>query len=129
MASFLKNVTQKVGEAAQAAAKKSGEMVEIVKLKRDIGGEEDKIQNMFREIGKKVYDNFCANQEAGPEFQEICLNIRTCEENISELKEKINEIGEQKSAPAEGPASKFCSSCGSTLEAEAKFCPKCGNKL
>ena len=49
--SFFENLGKKVGEAAQAAARKSSEIVEVTN-NASINAEEDKIQKLYSEIGK-----------------------------------------------------------------------------
>lgn len=115
---FLENIGKKVGEAAQAAAKKSSELVEITKLNMNVNSEEDKIQKLYTQIGKIVYEKFSSSGEASPEFKDSCDAIKAHEETIKGLKQKIMEVKNLKA----------CIGCGSELDKNAVFCPKCGTK-
>ena len=115
---FLENLGKKVGEAAQAAAKKSGELVEITKLNVNIGSEEDKIQKLYTQVGKSIFEKYTATGAADPDVQENCEAIKVHEQNIKTLKEKIMEVKNVKS----------CISCGTDMERAQIFCSKCGTR-
>lgn len=115
---FLENLGKKVGEAAQAAAKKSGELVEVTKLNVSIGQEEDKIHKLYLQIGKSVYEKSKAEGVADDYVKEACDAVAAHEQNIKALREKIAEIKGIKS----------CVSCGAEMEKAQIFCSKCGAK-
>lgn len=115
---FLENLGKKVGEAAQAAAKKSGELVEITKLNVNIGSEEDKIQKLYTQIGKIVFEKYNATGEADGDLRGSCEAIKVHESNIKALKEKIMEVKNVKQ----------CSNCGTEMERTQIFCSKCGTR-
>lgn len=115
---FLENLGKKVEEAAQAAVKKSGELVETTKINMAIGTEEDKIQKMYAEIGKLVYSKYTSNMDVGQDAAALCESIKACEETIKGLKEKIMEIKK----------TKLCVNCGAELDRTVLFCSKCGAK-
>ncbi len=115
---FLENIGKKVGEAAQAAAKKSGELVEITKLNVNIGSEEDKIQKLYTQIGKSVYEKYSVAGAVDQDVLESCEAIKVHEQNIKSLKEKILEVKNIKS----------CVSCGAEMERAQIYCSRCGTK-
>jgi len=112
--SFLDNI----GKAAQAAAKKSSELVEVTKLNMNVNSEEDKIQKIFNQIGKTVYDKFKTDGSIIPEFTELCESVKVHEDTVASLKQKILEVKNIKS----------CVNCGAEMEAISQFCVKCGAK-
>lgn len=116
--SFLENITKKVGDAAQLAAKKSGELVEITKINLSIGNEEDKIRDLYIEIGKKVFDNYSSNNEFPEEYKELCISIEERKKTIQELKAKILELRNVR----------LCISCNNEIDNGSTFCPNCGAK-
>lgn len=115
---FLENLGRKVGEAAQMAAKKSGELVEITKLNVSINSEEDKIQKLYAQVGKAVYDKYCQSGAAEDYIKEVCESIKVHEQNIRALREKIVEV----------KGSKTCIGCGAEMERTQVFCSKCGTR-
>jgi Zn finger protein HypA/HybF involved in hydrogenase expression len=115
---FLGNIGKKVGEAAQAAARKSSEIVEITKLNANISSEEDKIQKLYIQIGKAVYGEFVSPGEIKEDFKALCSQIAEHEQNIKALREKISEV----------KGIRQCINCGAELERSQIYCPKCGTK-
>jgi len=115
---FFDNLGKKVGEAAQAAAKKSGELVEVTKLNMSIGTEEDKIKRAFEKIGERIFVKFNSGEEVYSDFIADCEEIKAYQNTISSLKQKIMEIKNMKA----------CTGCGADLDRNATFCPKCGTK-
>ncbi len=111
---FLENL----GKAAQAAAKKSGELVEVTKLNVNINSEEDKIQKLYTQIGKSVFQRYSATGESSDEIKETCEAITVHEQNIKSLREKIAEL----------KGTKQCIGCGAEMERTQIFCSKCGTK-
>lgn len=116
--SVFENITKKVTETARAAAKKSGEIVEITKLSMSIGVEEDKIEKAYAEIGKVVFSAYNEGKEVGDTFKELCEKIKSYEDNIKDIKQKILELKNVK----------VCPGCAAELEVEIAYCPKCGTK-
>ncbi|HOJ10140.1 MAG TPA: zinc ribbon domain-containing protein [Clostridiales bacterium] len=115
---FFDNLGKKVGEAAQAAAKKSGELVEVTKLNMSISTEEDKIKKLYSKIGENTYAKFRSASEIDPDFIADCEEIESHEEAIKNIRAKIMEIKNVKA----------CMGCGAELDRNAMFCPKCGAK-
>jgi NAD-dependent SIR2 family protein deacetylase len=115
---FLENLGKRVGEAAQAAAKKSGELVEITKLNVNISSEEDKIHKLYAQIGKSVFEKYTASGVVEDDLKEACEAIKVIDQNIKVLKNKIVEV----------KGTKQCISCGSEMDRAQLFCSKCGAK-
>ncbi len=115
---FLENIGKKIGETAQAAAKKSSEIVETTKLNANINAEEDKIHKLYSQMGKAVYQKFTETGNTDDYLREACEQIITHEQNIKGLKEKIAEVKGIKS----------CVGCGAEMDRAQIFCAKCGAK-
>lgn len=116
--SVFENFTRKVTETAKAAAKKSSDLVEVTKLNMSIGSEEDKIEKVYKEIGKIVYENYANGGNVEDAFIEKCKEIASYENNIKEMRNKVRELKNVKTCP----------SCGEELDLEVMFCSKCGTK-
>lgn len=116
--SILDNLTDKVSKTAKAAAKRSGELVEITRLCVNIGIEEDKIEKILIEIGKKVYEAYAKNEDVLEAAKEFCEKIKSFEENIKDMKEKILALKNIK----------ICSQCLAELDIDFEYCSKCGAK-
>ena len=115
---FLENLGKRVGEAAQAVAKKSGGLVEITKLTVNINSEEDRIQKLYTQIGKSIFEKYSVSGVTEHEAREFCETIKLHEQNIKALRVKIAEI----------KGTKQCVGCGTDMEKTQMFCSKCGAK-
>lgn len=115
---FIKNITKKVTETAKVAAKKSGDMVELTKLKMNISSEEDKIEKEYVQMGKIVFETYEKGEKVGEEFEAHCEKIVSYRENINAMKDQILKLRNVK----------VCPECGAELESEVLFCAKCGMK-
>lgn len=115
---FFDSFGKKVSEAAQSAAKKSSELVEVTKINMSISSEEDKIKKHFSKIGEEIYAKYAEGNEIDPDFMEMCQEIGTIREKINDLKAKIMELKNVK----------LCTNCGAELDRSIVFCPKCGTK-
>lgn len=113
---FFENIGKKIGETAQAAAKKSGDLVEVTKLNMSINSEEDKMEKLYAQLGKLVYSDFNEGIGLDARYMEICNTVMTHEQNIAAIRQKIQEIKNIK----------LCSNCGAELERNVAFCPSCG---
>jgi hypothetical protein len=116
--SVFENFTRKVTETAKAAAKKSSDLVEVTKLNMSIGSEEDKIEKVFKEIGKTVYESFARGENVDEMFTDKCKEISAYEENIKEMRNKVLELKN----------TKVCPNCREELDIEVAYCSKCGTK-
>ncbi|NMB98242.1 MAG: zinc ribbon domain-containing protein [Clostridiaceae bacterium] len=116
--SFFDKLGKRVGEAAQVAAKKSSDLVEITKLNMSISTEEDKIEKTYAKIGKEIFAKFNSNDEVDPDVIEFCKEIKTYQDNILNLKAKLMDLKNIK----------LCIKCEAELDKDALFCPKCGAK-
>jgi rubrerythrin len=116
---FFDNLSKKVGEAAKTAAKKSGELVETTKVNMAISSEEDKIKDIYTEMGKYTYSKYKGGENVDAAMLQSCQQIDGIEENIVSLKEKLMQIKN----------SKLCPNCGQQVELSTVFCPKCGSNL
>ncbi len=117
---FFDNIGKKASAAYDATAEKTGKIAKEAKLKMKINENKSDINDLYKEIGKKVYEKHVREEdiEIKTELEEECTKIdvlsaeiETCLKSILELKDK-----------------KKCISCSSEIEKEDAFCPKCGKK-
>lgn len=114
----LSKIAKTVGDGAKVAAKKSGDMVEVAKINMAINTEEDKIRNLYMEMGKIVFDTFERTNVVDEAYVDNCNKVTEIKRNIADMKQKIVDIKN----------SKACSACGEEMGMDVMFCPKCGAK-
>lgn len=117
--SIFQSFGKKVGGMAQNVAKKSGDMVEVTKININISSEEDNIATLYTKIGKYCYERFEKNGESDKVINELCRKIKSHNNTIETLNEKINEIKNIVK----------CKECENELSRDSSFCGKCGAKI
>lgn len=109
----------KAKDAADYAGKKTGEFVEISKLRISASETERKINEEYRELGKMVYKAAKEHADCTDYVQEKAAAIDSLYEQAAELNNKINELKKVKK----------CLQCNYDNLQEAVYCIKCGAKL
>ncbi len=100
--SIWKKVSKTAMNTASSIGAKSSEMIEIGKLKMKRNQLEGKIEDKKTEIGNAVYHAYKdGNQPDKDTIMEMVNEIKSIEEEIAEISEKINAVhekdGEEKS--------------------------------
>ena len=99
---------------------KTNNVVNQTKLKFAISETESKIEDIYAEIGKVVYEKYADTNEACCEFvAEKCGKIDALKEEAAELKEQLEQLKETVKCPV----------CGAYNGTEDVYCSKCGEKL
>ena len=117
---FFEKLTKKASETYKGAAEKTGKLAKEAKLKIKINENKSKINDIYEEIGKKVYQKHTSNEEVciKKDLEEECARIDTLSSEIDSYHKEILELSNVKA----------CTSCGEHMAKEAKFCPKCGTE-
>jgi len=139
--SFLKKFTETVIDTATSVGNKSADLMETGKLKMQRSKIEGAIKEQKAGIGEIVYQ---AYKHGGPTeesaLSSLFAEISTLENQMKDIDEKVQEIGETKEAipPTAGqqdphetyPEGRtFCADCGQELSPGAKFCKNCGKSV
>ena len=117
---FFDNLGKKASKAYDVTAEKTSKIAKEAKLRMKINENKSNINDIYKEIGKKVYEKHIReeNIDIKTELEEECTKIdvlsaeiETCLKTILELKEK-----------------KQCENCHAEIELDNTYCPKCGAK-
>lgn len=109
-------IFEKVGESGRGVADKAKNITEISNMKRKIIYEEERINEIFADIGKKYYKHRL-NAVGG--FDAICEDIDTRRHRIKKMKYEINLMR----------GFKVCTKCDSEISEKFMYCGVCGAKL
>ncbi len=101
-----------------SAVKKSGELVEITKLKLAIADTKNEIKSKLTILGEEVY--FAQKNDLSPE------NVS---ELIGELDELYAILEAQEAKLVTLKKQKVCPNCDAPSDSDAAFCSRCGNKF
>ena len=117
---FLDKLTKKATETYKGAAEKTGKMAKEAKLKLKINENKNKINEIYQEIGKKVYQKHTADEELSikNDLEEECGKIDILSAEIETYHEEILKLSNVK----------LCVNCKEEMEKDDKFCSKCGTK-
>lgn len=100
-----------------SAVKKSGELLEITKMKVAIGDTKNEINVKLTELGRKAYEA----QKNG--------SISDADGLVYEIDELYEILKSQEAKLASLKKQKVCAACGTLCEIEAAYCSKCGEKF
>lgn len=117
---FFDKLTKKASETYKGAAEKTGKIAKETKLKMKISDNKSKINDLYQEIGKKVYQKHTANEDLciKKDLEEECAKIDILSSEIETYHKEILELSDMK----------VCVECKEPMDKNAKFCPKCGAK-
>lgn len=117
---FFDKLGKKASEAYRVTADKTGKIAKETKLKIKMGELKSKINDIYEEIGKIVYEKHVKKEQIDIEkdLMEQCTNIDVMSDEIESLLKECLELKDKKQ----------CSKCFTEIEKDAKFCPSCGMK-
>lgn len=98
---------------------KTNNVVAQTKLKFAISETEDKIKEIYAEIGKEIYGNYKTAGDASDTVAEKCIKIDELMTEVSEFKEQLSSLKETLKCP----------DCGAYNHTDDVYCSKCGTKL
>lgn len=117
---FFEDLGNKITQTYNAASEKTGKIAKEAKLKSNIADANGKINEEYKKIGKKIYEEYLNRREeetvAGliEEFKEIDKN----KEEIAKAEDEILALKDRRK----------CINCGTEFETKYEYCPKCGTK-
>lgn len=109
-------IIDKFNDAQRVVAEKSKTASEASNLKRKILYEEERIVEIFADIGKKYYKN-PNDDPAG--FKILCDDIDTRRRRIKRMRYELNNIR----------GYKICPKCDAEVNDRFQFCGRCGARL
>ncbi|MDE6220861.1 MAG: zinc ribbon domain-containing protein [Lachnospiraceae bacterium] len=115
--SFLNKVGTSISDKSKSAVKKAREMTEVSSLHNQIHAQEDIIDRLCLEIGKKVYEK----RESFPDSE--------LEEKYTAVSNAYGEIERLKTDIILVKGAKRCPHCGTEVSLDFAFCPECGTAV
>ena len=117
---FFDKLGKKASEAYKMTADKTGKIAKETKMKFRIGELKSQINDLYEEIGKKVYESHVKKEDISiqNDLEEQCTKIDVLPDEIESLLKQCLELKDKKQCPK----------CFKEIEKDAKFCPSCGAK-
>ena len=117
---FFDKIGKKASEAYKVTADKTGKIAKETKLKFKISELKSKIEDIYEEIGKKVYEKHVQKEDISitDDLAEQCKKIDEMSSEIESLLQECLELKDKKQCPK----------CFKEIDKNMKFCPECGAK-
>lgn len=116
---IFNNIKRSATDAANKAAKKTGEITNIAKLTMNIKNAETKLGDVYEEIGRLFYTAERTGEDC---TSEIAANIMKADKIKADIASFKAEIATLRNVIV-------CESCGNEVNADFAFCNFCGNKI
>ena len=118
---FFEKLGKKASEAYKVTAEKTSKLTKEAKLKLKNNENKAAIDELYIEIGKKVYEKHVRNEKIDikKELEKECTKIDVL---AAEIETNLNECYELKNKVK-------CNNCSTLVEKTVKFCPECGAKI
>jgi DNA repair exonuclease SbcCD ATPase subunit len=110
---------KKLGETVDSVSAIAGKSIEIQKLRNQVRNLERGNALDIQSLGRMVYQGFIDGAKLEEKPQEICEGIKSREEGIEELLQKISLL----------KGVRNCPNCGKAAVKEMSYCPYCGTEL
>lgn len=117
---FFDKLGKKASQAAKVTADKTGKIAKETKLKFKIGELKTQINDIYEEIGKKVYEKHVREEELciKTDLEEQCTKIDVLSDEIEGLLKQCLELRDKRQCP----------NCYKEIEKDNNYCPNCGEK-
>jgi len=117
---FFDKLGKKASEAYKVTADKTGKIARETKLKLKMGELKSQINDIYEEIGKKVYEKHVREENISikNDLEEECTKIDVLSDEIKTIEKECLELRDKKQCPK----------CFKEIEKNVKFCPECGEK-
>lgn len=114
---FFDDIQKSISTAGKQAADTAKVMANITKKRTELHVEEQKIEECYARIGKRLYESMkdTPAEEDLVDFNEIETRIAA----IASLEEEIQQL----------KGKKECPNCGEMVEKGSKYCNHCGQEM
>ncbi len=116
---FFEEAVVKAKDLYDVAAKKTGEVVSVQKLKLKATQVNSQLSKDFETLGRLYYESAKESGEEVTDYAEIIGSIDAKFDELDSIECEINETKQ----------TKVCSACGAKCADTASFCANCGQQL
>jgi hypothetical protein len=118
----MENIMNKISKTAvntyNAASKATSKIAKEIKLKTQMAEYKGKIQELYEDIGKTVYEKYVLNEEINIEtdLNNNCTLIDELAKNVEDIRMEILKLKDLKQCP----------NCHYEIYFDFHYCPNCG---
>lgn len=115
---FFDDLSKKASETYKNTAEKTNKLTREMKLKSLINDDKNKIEKIYAEIGKKIYEKHIREEsiDIKSELAEECAKIDAYSKEIEDMNMEMLTLKDLR----------LCKKCAAQISINAKFCPSCG---
>lgn len=117
---FFDMIGKKASEAYKITADKTGKLAKETKLKIRMGEIKAQTNEIYQEIGKKVYEKHVREEDISikEELEEECTKLDVLSDEMDSLLNQCLELRDKKQ----------CQNCFDIIDKDMNYCPNCGLK-
>ncbi len=112
-------VVENVGRMGKNAASKTENVVSQAKVKYAISETNNKLDDIYISIGKKIYEEYLVNGTEDEQIKSACEKIDALNRELDDLNIKMSQLKSMIK----------CEYCGAYNGIDGEFCSQCGAKL
>lgn len=117
---FFDKIGRKASQTYNMAAEKTTKVARETKLKMKLNDAKNEIEEMYREIGRKIYQSHIDKKDI--KIEEVLIG------ELNEIDIKAREVEDINNELLNLKDKKRCPNCHNQIEYEYKYCPECGTK-
>ncbi|HBF37787.1 MAG TPA: hypothetical protein DDW50_10740 [Firmicutes bacterium] len=125
MAEFYQKMRQEIEKGISNVSIRSKEVLENMKIKKQVENLEEQIKNSQVELGQSVYTMFGESSYNQDLIAQKCEIITGLEQQLWEKKEELNQL-HLETGTALGKI--YCSRCKTEIADGAQYCSQCGEQ-
>lgn len=114
----MERISETARNMYQTAVKATGKLAREIKLKTQMSENNRKIQEIYEDIGKTIYEKYLLEEELNPEVDLLnpCSRINTLADEIDTLRMELLKLKDLKQCPE----------CHYEIYYDFHYCPNCG---
>jgi predicted RNase H-like nuclease (RuvC/YqgF family) len=125
VAEFYHKVKQEIEKGIATVSIKSKEVLEDIKIKKQVDALQDQIKTTKTELGQLVYSMFVDNSLDQSEINEKCKAITILKEKLTEKEFELSQLHVE---AGEALGKTYCQKCKTEIENGSRYCGNCGEK-
>ena len=116
----VERVKDGIGKGVEMVSAKSKEIIELARLKRQLGKLQEEKNDATQDLGDAAYAMYSEEAFDDEGIKQKCEPIAALDKQIKDMEEKMANIQSDESAVCD---------CGAEIPEAANFCASCGKKV
>ena len=117
---FFDKLSKKASDTYKVTAEKTSKIAKKIKLWLEISNYKSNMEDLYKIVGKKIYQKYAAQEEMQLEdIQDELNKLDTISEKIDIANKEIMSLKDKIK----------CQNCNYEMSEEYEYCPKCGTKI